>query len=350
MNNRQPLGQETAQRLLNWQSQSIASQRMAYGMLTQEGYSIDPSNVQGPDGAKDAIAIRNGKRYVVAVYFCTGQKTVTEIYKKFKGDLSGVTKNNAVGFIFFTNQFVGESDKKKMLLLCDGFEFELYHLERISSLLDTPINYGRRLEFLSIEMAKEEQLAFYAAMIEYQTDRFDALNSEIGKVLNKLQSTANSMADYSTGGLTWCIGAVMSRESYERGLIIAVQAYGEHKISSIGVNVFIEQKRIGGVLFSDVVPGTIRWSSMLKLADHVFEIGDSIIRLEMTSPCFNSSSILNIHCDEDGIISTRTKSTAIYIYKAHHSQKIRTVEAKISYDKNMHELGAIIIRNELTFE
>ena len=41
-------------------------------------------------------------------------------------------------------------------------DVQIYHLERIASLLNTPSFYGIRMEFLDIEMSKEEQLSFFA--------------------------------------------------------------------------------------------------------------------------------------------------------------------------------------------
>ncbi len=59
----------------------------------------------------------------------------------------------------------------------DAFQVDLFHLERIVSILDAPTSYGIRLEFLDIEMSKEEQIAFIAdrdklfQQIQYQFDR-----------------------------------------------------------------------------------------------------------------------------------------------------------------------------------
>jgi hypothetical protein len=41
---------------------------------------------------------------------------------------------------------------------------DTFHLERIASILDSPSMYGVRLEFLDIEMTREEQVAFFSAM------------------------------------------------------------------------------------------------------------------------------------------------------------------------------------------
>ncbi len=45
-----------------------------------------------------------------------------------------------------------------------NIEVEIYHLERIRDLLDSPRGCGFRLEYLRIAMSEEEQLAFWSAM------------------------------------------------------------------------------------------------------------------------------------------------------------------------------------------
>lgn len=43
-----------------------------------------------------------------------------------------------------------------------NIDVQIYHLERFATMLNSPANYGIRMEFLEIEMNKEEQLAFFA--------------------------------------------------------------------------------------------------------------------------------------------------------------------------------------------
>lgn len=56
---------------------------------------------------------------------------------------------------------VGE--RAKLIELSNDVPTEIYHLERIRSVLDAPKGYGLRLEFLRIPMCEEEQLAFWSA-------------------------------------------------------------------------------------------------------------------------------------------------------------------------------------------
>lgn len=162
MNRRQTEGSETWRRLLDWDRNQKASERLAAQLLRMEGFlSIDPSHpLGGPDGLKDIICSRNNKKWIAAVYFPRGTKNFKEVREKYEKDIKGLETNNAEGIAFFSNQEItlGERDELKEIVLPK--EAEIYHLERISSLLDSPACYGIRLEYLDIEMTKDEQLAY----------------------------------------------------------------------------------------------------------------------------------------------------------------------------------------------
>ncbi len=64
--------------------------------------------------------------------------------------------------VFVTNQELNLGERRELKKLGKPNTIEIYHLERIANILDTPENYGIRLEFLDIELTKEEQLSFIA--------------------------------------------------------------------------------------------------------------------------------------------------------------------------------------------
>lgn len=98
--------------------------------------------------------------------------------------MQGISKNNVSGIAFVTNQELSLKERANLKTIGKPHTVEIYHLERISGILDTPENYGIRLEFLDIELSKEEQLAFFA-------NRDEKIFS-INEKLNHL------MADYSS--------------------------------------------------------------------------------------------------------------------------------------------------------
>ena len=157
-------GRETFNRLLNWDRGQAPSERLAAIILSNEGFmGIDPSHpLGGKDGLKDMTLSFEGKRWIGAVYFPRGQQTFTVIKDKFIHDLDGVKANGAKGLVFVTNQELRLNERKILSELAPNIDIQIYHLERIASLLNTPSFYGIRMEFLDIEMSKEEQLSFFA--------------------------------------------------------------------------------------------------------------------------------------------------------------------------------------------
>src|SRR5829696_8773709 len=97
---------ETWHRLREWTKGQAPSERMAAQILLHEGFSgLDPSHpLGGKDGGKDALAVRNGVRFAMAVYFPRGQQTFPAILGKFKEDLAGARRSSAQGIAFVTNQ------------------------------------------------------------------------------------------------------------------------------------------------------------------------------------------------------------------------------------------------------
>jgi hypothetical protein len=179
MNARRKRGDETRERLLNWSEAQKASERLAGHILATEGFkSIDPSHpLGGPDGLKDIVCIKDNIRWIAACYFPNGKQRFGDVKTKFEKDVKGVKSNNAQGLAFVTNQYLKENEREQLKTVSIAHNTEIFHLERIASILDRPENYSIRLEFLDIEMSKEEQLAF-----------FDKYTSSMNDLENKVQS------------------------------------------------------------------------------------------------------------------------------------------------------------------
>lgn len=186
MNRRRNEGAETFARLLDWTRGQAAAERLAVQLLRVEGFkSLDPSHpLGGPDGLKDVLCQREGKRWIGGIYFPRGQRTIGKIKEKLKQDLSGVEECDADGFAFVTNQELRLSERDELRNLVAGTEIELLHLERIASILDSPECYGIRLEFLDIEMTKEEQTAFIAA----RDALIDRLQDTLASIVSHLRN------------------------------------------------------------------------------------------------------------------------------------------------------------------
>ncbi|WP_032405577.1 hypothetical protein [Rhodococcoides fascians] len=85
---------ETWFRLREWTQGQTPSERLAAQVVHAEGYEgIDPSHpLGGKDGGKDAVATKDGKSWVMGVYFPRGQQSLGTIKKKITDDLVGARK------------------------------------------------------------------------------------------------------------------------------------------------------------------------------------------------------------------------------------------------------------------
>lgn len=144
---------ETWHRLLNWTSGQAPSERLAAQVLAHEKYSsIDPSHpLGGRDGGKDGICEKDGKKWIMAVYFPRGPQGISGIRKKFMGDLKGVAANQADGIAFVTNQEISVSERNGLQKRGKEKLVEIYHLDRITTILDQPEMSLVRKQFLGID-------------------------------------------------------------------------------------------------------------------------------------------------------------------------------------------------------
>ncbi|GEM_PF-874970 len=157
---------DTEIKLKLWRGDQIRAERLAAALLHIEGFtSVDPQcPLGGPDGLKDVLCEKNGWKYVAAAYFPTADQTFSVVQRKFKHDLDGVHANSAEGIVFITNQQLSPTERESLEeeATSRGHAAIVYHLERVRALLDSPLGYGVRLEYLDVEMQREEQLSFFA--------------------------------------------------------------------------------------------------------------------------------------------------------------------------------------------
>lgn len=189
--------------LLNWRKGSTYAERLMSSALAIEGYEhIDPqSPIGGPDGTKDIVCTKLGLKYIAGCYFPSSEVRFSEISSKFNSDLQGAIKNDAKGFIFFTNQKLTIAERENLVKIAKKTSInisDIFHLERIRSILDSPKGYGLRLEYLDIAMKPEEQLSYiseynrlYQNAIKENNININAnleeIKKDIKKILNKHQ-------------------------------------------------------------------------------------------------------------------------------------------------------------------
>lgn len=170
---------ETWHGLRDWTNGQAPSERLAAQLLLQQGFDgVDPSHpLGGPDGGKDALCSKQGKKWIMAVYFPRGQKDFTQIRKKFEGDLLGVPDNGAGGIVFVTNQEVRLSEREDLRQLAGPIDLELFHLERITAILDKPGMAAVRHQFLGIENVTVGSVTALHDEISEMTQRLEGLQT-----------------------------------------------------------------------------------------------------------------------------------------------------------------------------
>ncbi len=143
---------ETWHRLLEWTSGQGPSERLAAQILLSEGFeALDPSHpLGGKDGGKDAVCAKEGHRWVMAVYFPRGPQSFKDIEEKFHADFDSALRTGAEGVVFVTNQELRLAERATLQSVRLG-QVEIYHLERITSILDTPAMQEVRKQFLAID-------------------------------------------------------------------------------------------------------------------------------------------------------------------------------------------------------
>lgn len=183
---RQNSGDETTLTLLNWTKDSKTAERLAGGILQLENYDkIDPSHpLGGRDNKKDLTCSKDNIKFIVGVYFPRKQMPYNAIEKKLLKDFLGVAKNNVDSMIFFTNQRISISQRKKLISISKNEHIQIYHNEKISLILNSPSGYGLRLEYLDIELSKTEQLSYFAE----KDKEAKVLRDKLSEILNFLKA------------------------------------------------------------------------------------------------------------------------------------------------------------------
>jgi hypothetical protein len=179
---------ETWHRLREWTNGQGPSERLAAQILLHDGFSaVDPSHpLGGKDGGKDAVCLKEGARWAMGVYFPRGQKSFSVIKKKFTQDLKGARLNDIKGFAFVTNQELTLAQRSKLADPAHNLEIELYHLERLTSVLDSPPLAATRKQFLGVDFVQPEN------------------SEQLASLRDEMQVIQRRIEGLQTGGDSFC--------------------------------------------------------------------------------------------------------------------------------------------------
>ncbi|WP_319579404.1 Fic family protein [uncultured Methanospirillum sp.] len=194
--------QPTESALKEWRFGQTEAERLCAEILHIEGYEgIDPQcPLGGPDGKKDIICKKDGKFWIVACFFPPTPQLFSDIKNKFSSDFLGVSKNQAQGFVFFTNQKITPSERDELIKITEPGEPDIFHCERIRAILDSPKGYGIRLEYLRISLTEEEQYAFFSLFKDDIYDLFitqkkamDEISSKMDIIMSRTMSSISDL-------------------------------------------------------------------------------------------------------------------------------------------------------------
>jgi hypothetical protein len=155
---------ETWHRLQEWTDSSATAERLAAQILMAADYKdLDPIHpLGGKDGRKDARCTKDGQPCIMAVYFPRGQQSFATIRKKFIEDHAGVAANVACSMAFVTNQEIRDAERNDLKDAVD-VPVDIFHVERLTAILDQPSMHSVREQFLKISASGTSQQIFDAA-------------------------------------------------------------------------------------------------------------------------------------------------------------------------------------------
>ncbi len=189
--------------LWDWRYGQAQAERLCADLLQVEGFdNIDPQcPLGGPDGCKDILCVREGRRWVGAAYFPPTRSDFSDVKNKFAHDFEGVARHGADAFTFMTNQRLTPGERAELTGMVAPITVEVYHQERIRSILDSPKGYGLRLEYLRIPMSEEEQHSLWSTLKDDITARLTRQEAHILDLHRKLDMVLERTMDM-TGNLT----------------------------------------------------------------------------------------------------------------------------------------------------
>jgi len=250
---RRKSGDETWHRLKDWTKGSKEAERLASQVLRYEDFKLlDPSHpLGGPDQGKDLICYNGETEFLIAVSFSKNELSWSKVKQKFKNDFDKLSGQK--GFVFFTNQEITVKKREELKKIDKKTEIEIYHLERISQVLNSPSCYGIRLEFLDIEMTKEEQISFInsrdSVLHEISNRIEDVIEENKGssiptEELREFQNILNQITGFSSHSF----GAGLYNEGHVSKLRVPLNEIKEFKkvLQSIAGNNNINSASIWG--------------------------------------------------------------------------------------------------------
>jgi hypothetical protein len=186
----------TRRALHEWELGSTHAEFLCADLLEIAGFSLlDPqAPLGGPDGGKDMIARRDGLTWVVGVFFPVTRQTFSKIRKKFETDLRAVQRYEADGFFFCVNQPLTPTQRSKLCQLSDHAT-DIFHLERLRQLADSPLGYLARMRYLSAPASTEAMISYLESVKQDSDHRLESITRDIHEIKDFLHANLSSPLD-----------------------------------------------------------------------------------------------------------------------------------------------------------
>ncbi len=156
---RGPSHDQTWRQLNEWTGGDRLAHQLAAQVLRADGYlDIDPQHFDGgPDRRADMLCSKHGVPCVAAVWFARNQmRSLGSAVRKIVHDIQGLRIHGRPGFVFLTNQYLRVAERKKLIQkACSSIirdvspTIEIYHLERMTSIVEAPEMADVRCRFLT---------------------------------------------------------------------------------------------------------------------------------------------------------------------------------------------------------
>ena len=251
---------ETWHRLREWTG-SANAEHLAAQLLYADGYQhVDPIHpLGGPDGRKDAFADKDGRRWIMAVYFPRGQQRFGDIKAKFLHDAEGVALNNADGLVFVTNQELSAGERRQ-LTGAVSCPVDLHHLERNAALLDTPGMHAVRRQFLFIDPAADGSGAAWPVQVGNPPLQAVAFQ-ERPKLLDQLRASRGAGGDRPGAASSAVLTQLFAGDGGVGKTQLAVAAFADAAAAGTELRVWVDASSRASIVaglasaFASVKPG-----------------------------------------------------------------------------------------------
>ena len=135
--------EETWQRLLNWAYSPETAAFLTEQVLLDQGFTHLPpdhplADAAGADAASCELYVKDGQRWLVATHFALAQHSFEQVKSQFLEQVTALAHISVNGLVFLTNQELSRNERIALKQLCTFALLEVFDLDRIATIIDSP--------------------------------------------------------------------------------------------------------------------------------------------------------------------------------------------------------------------